>query len=200
MNSLKLLNILYPYLHPYQNDMTHILYGFDHGMRKPRVIGVTGNNHNDTDAVARYISRRFMYRRKNFADPIKNIATELHKFAHTQNHNITQNQAVDYLYTNLFQDQIKMLIPHYNKDSLVQHLVSQINDNKRYVIGDLQFYHEYSALVKYNPFIIQLENQNNQTNTSDEYRTIPYDIAIKHDTDYPDLFRKLNIELASCKN
>lgn len=192
--------VLYPYLQTYHTDMIHILYGFDHGMHKPRIIAITGNNSEDKDYIAKYISRYFMYKRKDFADPIKSIATELHKFAHQhhQSQHISHRQALDFLYTNVFQkDQIKALIPQYDKHTLVQQLVQQINNNRKYVIGDLQYQHEYIALTPYNPFIIRLENKNKSTISSEEYKTIPCNIVIHYDKDYKDLCHKLKLELLS---
>ena len=39
---------------------------------------------------------------------------------------------------------------------------------KRFVISDLQYYHEYKEIARYDPFIIRVEG-NDKNNKDDEY-------------------------------
>ncbi len=79
--------------------------------------------------------------------------------------------------------------PKIQGQQLIQRM--QLTHNKRFVISDLLHYHEYQELAPYDPFIIRVDDNNNE-----EYKKIPYNIKIVDcgRVDEKHILRKLNIE------
>jgi hypothetical protein len=206
--NLSIMMSVYPYN---SHNLVHILYGFDFGFFRPNIIALTGpkSSHNTRECITKHLVKQYSYTRLDFNDPVKIIMKELFNYSDQQmssekldwKHNITPKQAFEFISSNVMQYKIQELIPECDRRFLAQHLVARMQSMqtlaamKRFVISDLQYYHEYEEIARYDPFIIRVEG-NDKNNKDDEYNTIPYNIKLldSDSTDEKQIVRKLNHE------
>lgn len=95
-----------------------------------------------------------------------------------------------YLYKRIdFKDPLENMIKK-NKYLLTSYLISRIDNNKYYVIGDLEEYNQYIELLKFNPFIIKVHDNN----IKDIDDNIPYHIYLTNQKDKHKLIKQLKYE------
>lgn len=195
--------LMYPYN---SNQLIHMMYGFDYGFFRPHIIALTGSraSHNTRECITKYLVKQYSYHRLDFNDPVRCILKELFNYTDQQmhsekidwKHNITPKQALEFFSKDVMQTKIQELLPECDKRFLAQHLITRMQTNaksKRFVISDLQYYHEYQELARYDPFIIRIDDKNKN---NEEYKMIPYNIKMADcsTTDERKIVRKLNNE------
>ena len=189
-------------LYPYDTSAL-IYYQFNNSNYKPRILAITGKDSDAKEHIINNICKKYSYDRIDFADPVKKIAKDLFNFTHQQMNckylkhiedktmGVKSQQAISFLYKDVFQDKIQELLPNYDKRFLARHLIMSMHHSKSYIIGDLQFYHEYLELSNFNPYIIKIEDD-----TDAEYNQIPCNISIPYDKDVYKMLRKIHRDLS----
>lgn len=209
LSNLNIMMSIYPYN---SHNFVHMMYGFDFGFFRPNIIALTGpkSSHNTREYITKHLVKQYSYTRIDFNDPVKIILKELFNYSDQQinsekldwKYNITPKQAFDFISSNIMQHKMQELIPECDRRFLAQHLITRMQSMqtlaamKRFVISDLQYYHEYQELARYDPFIIRTEGSD-KNNKDDEYSIIPYNIKILDccgTTDERKIVRKLNHE------
>lgn len=202
-SKFNIMMTLYPYN---SNNLVHMMYGFDYGFFRPHIIALTGSSasHSTRECIARHLVKKYSYHRLDFNDPVKTITKELFNYTEQEmnsekldwKYNITPKQAHNFIAKDILQHKIQELLPEYDKRFLAQHLITRMQTharNKRFIISDLLYYHEYQELARYDPFIIRVDDKNKN---DEEYKMIPYNIKVLDcgTTDEKKIVRKLNYE------
>jgi hypothetical protein len=195
------------------NHIYNMLYGFDNGFFKPKVITISGStNDENKEYMANYLSRRYSYEKIRFQDSIKDITRQMFNFSdeqldtHQDMHkidplwNITPKQAIDFVNKGICLDKIKDMIPDIDDRFVAKLLISKISAKNQYVIPDLHKYSEYIELcsAKIKPFVLRIDEQSCQQiyQSQSEYLMIPYDILLINDEHKEKMIKKLNDELS----
>ena len=197
--------------------LTRTMTSASNTLHLPRVIAMCGAKRSGKDLLANYISQKFMYEKIAFADPLKDAVSVLFDFSHDQvgyggdgeskdivdkRWGISPRQALQFFGTEVLQYKIQELLPNIDRKFLANSLVSKIKyTNRHFVISDMRFLHEYEEVKKLGALVIRIdrpstaENQNHdvEVHSSEiEYRSIPYDLYLKNDSDISSLIQKFD--------
>jgi hypothetical protein len=183
------------------------------------IIAICGAKRSGKDVLAKYLINKYKYEKLSFAEPLKKAVKELFNFNDIQvgidedngmgnekdiideRWGITPRKALQFFGTEIMQYKINELIPNTNRGFFADILVSRIIPNKKYVISDLRFLHEYEKIKELNIIIIKVIRPSiiNQCMYDDhisenEYEKIPcIDIINKGSIeDYIENFELLN--------
>jgi len=178
----------------------------------PQVIGVCGKRRSGKDIISNYICSHYNYDNKKISDDLKNVIKILFGFTDSQLETdekdiidplwgIAPRQTMQFFGTEIMQFKIQELFPEIERKFWIKSFINKNiinNPQKRIIISDLRFLHEYEELKKYNAIIIKVErNINNNNHTIDEHVSekehlqIPADIIIQNDGTIEDLYKKL---------
>lgn len=128
-----------------------------------KVICITGNKYNGKDTVADYLCSKNKYIKLSLAEPLKEVCKILFNFNNAQLYgdlkeevdmawNISPRQAMQFIGTEMFRDEMEKLMPDIGCDFWVQSLVRKINIVKdKYegvVVADVRFDNEIEILRK----------------------------------------------------
>ena len=161
------------------------------------VIAICGAKRSGKDTLADHLVARYGYEKIKLADPIKHVVKYLFAFDDNQvgesddkdiidpKWNITPRKAMQFFGTDMMQYKLQELLPNIGRKFWINRLMTKLDPNKKYVISDLRFVHEYEELNKINTFIIKVDRP---TNTSidkhaseSEYTNIPVHLFIRND-------------------
>lgn len=182
------------------------------------IIAICGEKRSGKDVLAQHLVDNYGYTKISFADPLKKIVKTLFNFTDIQagidekncmghekdtvddKWGISPRQALQFFGTEVLQYKIQELLPGIKRNFFAESLISRINlednDNKKYVISDLRFLHEYEKIKEYshkfNILTIRVmrpgnywntENLENTGNTNShisetDYLNIPHDFEI----------------------
>jgi dephospho-CoA kinase len=183
------------------------------------IIAICGAKRSGKDVLAKYLINKYKYEKLSFAEPLKKAVKELFNFNDIQvgidedngignekdiideRWGITPRKALQFFGTEIMQYKMNELIPNTNRSFFADILVSRIIPNKKYVISDLRFLHEYEKIKELNIIIIKVIRPSiiNQCMYDDhisenEYEKIPcIDIINKGSIeDYIENFELLN--------
>ncbi len=78
---------------------------------------------------------------------------------------------------------------------VIDNLISKFQNNQNYIIGNLDKYNQYLALSSLNPFIIKVDDTNQETNIDDEYKLIPHHLYLLNQKDKHLLIKQLKYHL-----
>jgi dephospho-CoA kinase len=183
------------------------------------IIAICGAKRSGKDVLAKYLINKYKYEKLSFAEPLKKAVKELFNFNDIQvgidedngignekdiideRWGITPRKALQFFGTEIMQYKMNELIPNTNRGFFADILVSRIIPNKKYVISDLRFLHEYEKIKELNIIIIKVIRPSiiNQCMYDDhisenEYEKIPcIDIINKGSIeDYIENFELLN--------
>lgn len=142
------------------------------------LIGVLGRKGSGKDTLSDYVCRKYGYKKMAFATPLKEACKILFNFTDEQVNSdlkevidtkwsVTPRQALQYLGTDVFRNDIKKILPDIDNNFWVKSLfVKYTNfrevDNKTgIIISDVRFQNEIDYIHKNNGIIIKLTRPNN---------------------------------------
>ena len=138
------------------------------------IIAICGAKRSGKDVLAKYLINKYKYEKLSFAEPLKKAVKELFNFNDIQvgidedngmgnekdiideRWGITPRKALQFFGTEIMQYKMNELIPNTNRGFFADILVSRIIPNKKYVISDLRFLHEYEKIKELNIIIIKV--------------------------------------------
>ena len=138
------------------------------------IIAICGAKRSGKDVLAKYLINKYKYEKLSFAEPLKKAVKELFNFNDIQvgidedngmgnekdiideRWGITPRKALQFFGTEIMQYNMNELIPNTNRGFFADILVSRIIPNKKYVISDLRFLHEYEKIKELNIIIIKV--------------------------------------------
>lgn len=179
-------------------------------MDRPKIIAICGLKRSGKDVIADHLVNKYGYEKIKFADPLKKAVKELFEFTEEQvgdsddkdimdtRWNITPRKALQFFGTEVMQFKIQELLKGVDRKFFAKSLLYKINTNnndKKYVISDLRFYHEYEELEKIGVYVIRIERHldNNDHHISElEYTKIPNDNIIINNKDIDHLKKMID--------
>jgi hypothetical protein len=186
-------------------------------MSTTSLIAICGEKRSGKDVLAQHLVDNHGYTKISFADPLKKVVKTLFNFTDIQvgidekncighekdtvddKWGISPRQALQFFGTEVLQYKIQELLPGIKRDFFAESLISRINlennsdnsdNNKKYVISDMRFLHEYEKLKehshRFDILTIRVMRPGNSENTGNtyshisetEYLNIPYDFEI----------------------
>ena len=181
---------------------------------RAKIIAICGLKRSGKDTLANIISEHYNYEHVKISKKLKETCKILFNFTDDQMEKdikeeidprwgVSPRKCMQYFGTELMQYQIQNLLSIGKKfwiNSLLNEIdLNDVND-KKYVISDLRFLHEYEEIKKRNGIVICVDrvktdqgNQGNQGNqgveatedlhiSEQEYKKFDYDLIIKNDT------------------
>ena len=139
------------------------------GHKMPLIIAICGAKRSGKDVLAEHLVSKYNYERVSFAEPLKRAVKSLFNFDDDQvgigkdqgtdkkdivdeRWGITPRTALQFFGTEIMQEKIQEILPNVKKSFFANTLVNYIDAkrdfdaDKRFVISDLRFLHEYDAL------------------------------------------------------
>jgi hypothetical protein len=179
-------------------------------INKP-IIAICGAKRSGKDVIADYLVQNHNYEKIKIAQPLKNILKELFTLSDDQlesdlkdvvdsNWNVTPRQIMQFFGTEIMQYKIQELLSTIGRKFWINLLLTKLKTNKKYVISDLRFIHEYEELIKHNAFIIKVIRPDTKQDThcsEQEFKNIPCDLVLQNDKDIETLLIKFNDTLTS---
>jgi hypothetical protein len=193
----------------------------------PKIIAICGAKRSGKDVLAEHLVKKYNYTRIAFAEPLKIAVKGLFNFDDDQvgigedigsdrkdiideRWGITPRAALQFFGTEMMQEKIQELLPNIKRDFFANTLVNHINnaeDDRRFVISDLRFIHEYERLLNISKISIgdiliirvirpckdRVKEQEPHISEL-EYTKIPYDIIMINNgsiEDYINRFEKI---------
>lgn len=164
------------------------------------LIVICGAKRSGKDTVADYLVLKG-YEKLSLADPLKDMLKVLFDFNDLQledeqkekidpKYGISPRQAMQFFGTEIMQYKINELMP-CGRLFWVLKLKDKITftNDKKYVISDMRFRHEYDEFKKMGAFIIKIDsNSYDQHISEQEYLTLTPDKIIKNDKDLASLY------------
>lgn len=162
----------------------------------PRIIAICGLKRSGKDTIADYLCQHYGYEKIKIATPLKNGLKAMFGFTDAQiegddkdvvdpRWGIEPRKVMQYIGTEVMQYQIQALMPDMGRNFWIRSLVEQYIKNaprdKRYVIPDLRFRHEYDMLQQYGVEFWRVERTSERTQSAtscphaseQEYLNIP---------------------------
>ncbi len=178
-------------------------------MVNPKLICLCGYKGSGKDTAADFIKKFYDYEHKKIAAPIKEIVKYLFLLSDKDveedkeklniEWDVTPRLLMQKIGTELFQHKLSEFMPHIGNKFWIIRFIKELNKNKRTVISDLRFYHEYKMLKDYmkeDMIVIKIENyrirQNDNHISELEFNKIQADYIIKNDTDIIDFYDKIS--------
>jgi hypothetical protein len=180
----------------------------------PRIIAICGSKRHGKDTIANYLSSNYDYEHVKISQKMKDVCKILFGFSNNQMEtddkeiidpkwNITPRKAMQFIGTEVGQFKIQELLPIIDRKFWINSLLKELNPNKKYVISDLRFLHEFEEIKRLDGLIIRVERPNLILPTDlhiseSEYINIPTNIIIKNDN-IENLYLQLNNLMNSFK-
>jgi len=184
-------------------------------------IGFLGKMRSGKSTCAEYIKKNYNYEEKFFAESLKYIIQYLFKFSDEQLYGndkqkideywgISARQAMQYIGTNLFREQMDKLIPGISESFWITVLERELNKNKNYVFSDCRMQNEIDFIKKFGNHggiivkIIRPQKEVEERDILKEDHTLShktesnidevkgYDYVIINDGTKEDLYKKLD--------
>lgn len=139
----------------------------------PNIIAICGYKRSGKDTIAKFIVDKYGYEHYKLAAPLKECIQQLFGFTQEEMEGSLKEQIhdywqtsprilMDYIGTHVFQYEIQNVIPDIKRNFWINNLINKSdiknNRNKKIVISDLRFEHEYNELMKYNTLVIKVVN------------------------------------------
>lgn len=189
-------------------------------------IGFLGLMQSGKSTCAEYIKNNYNYEEKFFAEGLKYIIQYLFEFSEEQLYGsekqkidkywgISARQAMQFIGTDLFRDQMDKLIPGIGQDFWVRFLGRNLDSKKNHVFSDCRMQNELDFIKKFgngNGVIVKIIRPIKQDNNREEYskgsreedptkvhktesgidQVTGYDYVIINDGSKEDLYKKLD--------
>lgn len=184
-------------------------------MQFPRVIGLCGRRRVGKDTVATILNELYSYENVKISQDLKDALRILFGFTGEQIESglkdqtdeywgISPRQAMQYIGTEVMQYNINELLPDIGRKFWIKGCINKHIapfDNKRIVLSDLRFVHEYEELknkFKEDFMVIRIDRDLENANTlvdehvsEKEYLNIPFDINIINNGTKEELVTKI---------
>lgn len=182
----------------------------------PKIIAICGVMRSGKDTIANHLVENYGYENIKIADTLKKVVSILFGFSHDQiegaskdkvdeHWNITPRSAMQFFGTEIMQYQIQRLCPNVGRTFWMSSLCAKLStqpQEKRFVISDLRFVHEYEYLIKTygveNVYVMKVFRTNISLNTScqhaseKDYESIPENVKIYNDDTIESLYKKID--------
>jgi len=177
----------------------------------PRIIAICGKKRAGKDCIASILCRDFGYTTIKIADTLKLMVRLLFGFTEDQtdsslkddideNWGISPRQSMQFFGTEVMQFKLQELLPNMGRNYFIQSLIARYIEkfpDKKYVISDVRFLHEYAALHIYDPYFIRVERDTCIDDTcchmsETEFLNIPVNIIINNNGSLHELEQKIH--------
>ena len=194
--------------------------------KMPKIIAICGAKRCGKDVLAEHLVNKYNYERVAFANPLKLAVKSLFNFDDDQvgigkdegtdrkdivdeRWGITPRAALQFFGTEIMQEKIQELLPDMKRNFFANTLTNYIRNagnsenDKRFVISDLRFIHEYEMLlnmpninIKDITIVRVIRPSENRAKEQDphvselEYVNIPYDIIMINNGTIDDYIRR----------
>lgn len=182
-----------------------------------RLIGCTGRKFNGKDSLGNHIIRSRNAIRVAYADLLKKIAEELFGFTYEQLYGnekeiedkfwkVTPRKVLQFIGTDLFREQLHLIMPWIGKDIWVKAVEKKIldiwknNENQVVVITDVRFDNEVDAVKNLGGIVIRVNRPSVNTDvdvhpSEINIEKLDADINIINDGTLDDLYEKFECAL-----
>ena len=160
----------------------------------PRIIAICGLKRSGKDTIADILCQHFGYEKVKIANPLKEALQMLFQFTDAQvegdekdvidpRWGVQPRRLMQFIGTEVMQFQIQEVLPNVGRTFWIKRLIEEhimdTSPNKKIVISDLRFKHEYDLLAKHNTIfwrVDRFQKENNCEHSSEqEYLDIPVD-------------------------
>jgi dephospho-CoA kinase len=170
------------------------------------LIGLLGKKHSGKDTSAEILINKHNFTKLAFADPLKNICKELFGFSDYQLYNdketideywnISPRNALQYLGTDVFRNNINKLLPNITDNFWVMLLENKYKKIKgNVIITDVRFQNEVDMIHKNGGFVIKINRNTNNIDNHDSEKYIDsiinYDYVIDNNDSIENLFKNI---------
>jgi hypothetical protein len=194
-------------------------------MRLPKIVLVCGGRRSGKDYLAEYLEKVHGYIHIKISRKLKEICKLLFAFSNEQMETdskemvdlrwgVSPRRCMQFIGTEFFQDGINNLLIGIGKTFWINSLLNELDSNKRYVISDLRFFHEYEEIMRrccnigvdvcviriyrINSVILPDNDVDNHV-SEQEYKKIPADVVLINDGVsgglIDDMLEYLNLEI-----
>lgn len=139
----------------------------------PRIIAICGAKRSGKDTVADVLCKHHGYTKIKISEGLKDMLKLLFGFSDEQletdakdavdtHWQVSPRQLMQFFGTEIMQYELQKIIPNVGRSFWVDRIIRQYvlcNPDKKYVISDLRFQHEYDALLPYNPYVIRVQKE-----------------------------------------
>jgi hypothetical protein len=167
-------------------------------MSPPKIVAICGAKRSGKDVLANFLADQYGYTHIKISQKLKDACKILFDFTDEQlESNIKESKdprwgisprvCMQFLGTEVMQYKIQEILPNVGRKFWIQSLLTSINDNKKYVISDLRFVHEYEELKKLNTFVIRVDKESFDAISNDphpseqEYKELVPDYTVEND-------------------
>ena len=171
------------------------------------LVAICGVKRSGKDTIAKYIEEKYAYKHIKIAEPLKQVCKILFNFSDEQletdlkeeidtRWQVSPRIVMQFLGTEIFQNQIDRIIPNLNRQFFIKSIVFQKDTN--YVISDMRFLHEYSFIKEKYPKSILIRVEKNSVDKTDdhisetEYQNIPYNYLVYNNSTIYDLYAEID--------
>jgi hypothetical protein len=172
------------------------------------IIAISGLKRSGKDILANYICSKYNYEHIKISEKLKDICKILFNFSDEQlekdikedidpRWGISPRKCMQFIGTEIMQFKVQELLPEINRKFWIKSLLNSLDPEKKYVISDLRFNHEYEELKKLNTLVVKIETGDiniDQHISEQEYKDIPADMILKNDMKTDQIFRDFEIK------
>lgn len=177
-----------------------------------QVIAICGLKRCGKDTVANYIQHKFEYKHVKISQPLKDVCAYLFNWSQNQLEDnvkdvidpkwgITPRDAMKFFGTEVMQFKLQELLPNVKREFWVRKLIESSSE-KKIVISDVRFMHEYDVLKSNCPNLIVIKIAKHEklitydTHSSEtEWKRIKEDYFIQNDGSISELYDKIDVIL-----
>lgn len=181
--------------------------------KKMSIIAICGGKTQGKDTFANYLVQKYNYKNIKIAQQLKDVIKFIFNFNDDQVNGSSKDiidekwkvkprDLMQYIGTDIMQFNIQSIIPNIGRKLWIKNFIeNNINNNvdKRLVISDLRFLHEYEELKNYNNNIIFIRIERDTIKSNDnhiseiEHEVIPVNYIIKNNDSIEELHKNIDI-------
>lgn len=139
-------------------------------MTTPKIIAICGAKRSGKDYIANFLSINHGYTHIKISKKLKDVCQILFDFTDDQVENDIKDvvdprweksprSCMQFIGTEIMQYKLQEFLPNQGRKFWINSLLCSIDENKRYVISDLRFLHEFEELRKKDCYIIKVERE-----------------------------------------
>jgi len=137
------------------------------------IIGLLGEKQHGKTTSANYIIQKYNFLEISYADPLKKGIKEIFGLSNFQLYNdhgkeqidleygVSTRQIMQFIGTDIFRNQINLLLPHIGNNFWINRLYRHIQNNPgNYIISDCRFQNEVDQIHNLGGIVIKIFNPN----------------------------------------